>query len=93
MDTTTNSSGTLSHGFSYHVGFDTLARHKSFNICFSLSQGAEHDMNILVDLDKVFYQAGDTIDVINNNFTHSTGNQFSLAEKIADNFMNAFYIQ
>ena len=93
MDTTTNSSGTLSHGFSYHVGFDTLARQKSFNTCFSLIQGTEYDMNLVVDLDKAFYNSGDTIDVINDNFTHSTGSQFSLAEKIADNFMNAFYIQ
>jgi len=93
MDTTTNSCGTLSHGFSYHIGFDTLARQKSFNTNFSLRAGAKHNINILVDLDKLFYQAGDTIDVINDNFTHSTGTQFSLAKKVADNLMNGFNIQ
>jgi hypothetical protein len=93
MDTTTNSSGTLSHGFSYHVGFDTLARQKNFNTCFSLNPGTEYNINMLVDLDKLFYQAGDTIDVINNNFTHSIGSQFSLAEKVANNLMNGFIIQ
>ena len=93
MDTTINSSGTLSHGFSYHIGFDTLARQKSFNTSFSLSAGSKHNINILVDLDKLFYQAGDTIDMINDNFTHSTGGQFSLAEKVADNLMNGFNIQ
>ena len=51
MDTTTNSSGTLSHGFSYHIGFDTLARQKNFNCCFSLNPSSSYDLNIIVDLE------------------------------------------
>lgn len=71
--------------FAYHIGNDDYKREVSLSTPISISAGATTELNIYVNVKDFFVD----VDMINDNFTHSTDN-FDLVEKIADNYSNAF---
>ena len=61
--------------FSYHTGYDSLYREVAFTDNFSISNGQSHDITILLDADKIFYNSSYTTNLQTENYTHmSQGN-------------------
>ncbi len=79
----------LGKGLTYHTGLDTLFREISFLDgvhTFSVTEGTtpERSLDFTLDVNKLFYLEADTIDMVDQNFTHTTNN-FTLAEAITRN--------
>ncbi|OWY25218.1 hypothetical protein BVG80_03350 [Sphingobacteriales bacterium TSM_CSM] len=80
-----NLSGTGYAGaFSYHLGLDTLYREKSVPRNFTITNSAVTNVELIINVDQIF----DGIDIVEDNFTHSTSD-FALARQIMDNFVAA----
>ncbi|OWY19281.1 hypothetical protein C7N43_22865 [Sphingobacteriales bacterium UPWRP_1] len=80
-----NLSGTGYTGaFSYHLGLDTLYREKSVPRNVTITNNTVTNVELVVNVDLIF----DGIDIVEDNFTHSTSD-FALAEQIMNNFVAA----
>ncbi len=75
--------------FIYHVGRDDMSRSVEMNnLAISIS---EDQTNINVGIDWDIFTQG--IDLIDENFTHSSGDEVELAIDLADNFAGAISVQ
>lgn len=73
----------------YHTGLDSLIRTVSFlepEHAFTIETGdtATDELSFTLDVNKLFYLEGDTLDMMDSNLTHTT-NDFDLAKTIMDN--------
>lgn len=92
IDTTAAATGqNLAGSLTYHLGLDTLRRDLSFvgsEYAFNVPVGdvaTAPTLGLKLDVNKLFYQAGDTLNMVQRNLTHTT-NDFELAEIIMNNF-------
>ena len=92
VDTSLSTTQTLNHSFVYHTGFVDLIREIELNTSFSMTDGQKTSLTVNVNLEKIFDNNGSTIDPKFDFFTHATGNDFPLAEKVANHFKNAFSV-
>ena len=82
--------GPMDLGFKYHLGMDTLYRNLEFkgaNDGFEVKSGSTYTYGFDLDPTKMFYNANESVDMVNDNITH-TGDFFSVAKAVADNFVN-----
>ena len=56
--------------FSYHTGYDSLNREVAFTDNFSIGNNQSHDITILLDADKIFYNSSYTTNLQTENYTH-----------------------
>ena len=91
IDSTTVGPGSqLDHSLTYHIGLDTLARTQYFNgETFTIEADQALDYELELDINKLFYSATDTLNMVERHLTH-TNNDFDLAEEVINNFTNAW---
>lgn len=94
FDTIPNGTGTIPtiNNYAYHTGTNPLYRQADLSNAqqsFSLEIGENFDYELKIDVNKFFYQPGDTVTIKNESFTHTVGN-FELAERITNNGMKVF---
>lgn len=78
------SSTEYASAFSYHLGLDTLYREKTLARNISVSADAVTEVELVINVDQIF----EGIDIVEDNFTHSTSD-FALAQQIMNNFVAA----
>lgn len=88
IDTIPNGSSTLDEGFLYHIGLDTLYREVQFDDDFTVAPNETFEYKIKLDVNRLFYNSSDTLDAVNDNFTHTIAN-FTLAERVTTFFTGA----
>ncbi len=77
----------------YHTGLDTLYRELSFTKdehSFTVPKDEELQFIVELDLNRLFYTESDTIDMVNENITHTMppgSKEYRLAEKITNNLV------
>ena len=82
--------GDPAHFFLYHTGIDSLYREIEFtNMNIVVAEGETKAEAITLDMEKLFWGANDTIDVITEYITHTT-DDVPLAVKVVNNFSKAF---
>ncbi len=78
----------------YHTGLDTLYRTMSYTDdehAFTVPQDDELQFVVEMDLNRLFYNDQDTINMVQDNITHTMppgSDKFKLAEKITNNLVN-----
>lgn len=88
----------LDGSLTYHIGLDSLIRTVSYtfdteNIVISAGDDPTESLDLILDVNKLFYYETDTLDMLTSNLTHTT-NDFELATSITDNLSNhAIYIE
>lgn len=89
VDTTDDNTANYVHPIVMHTGFDSLYTTKEFqSFPFEIQDGKNTTINLNLDFNRLFYLGGDTIDLINNNITHTNDN-YPLAAKVTRNLANA----
>lgn len=91
----TKSDGTIG-GFLYHSGVNGMQQARSLNHNFDITAGQTTKVVVHINVDDIFFQTGDEIDMINNNQTHSGAvgsTEYNLAKKAIKNLANALVIQ
>ena len=89
VDTTDDNTANYVHPLVMHTGFDSLYTTKEFqSFPFEIQDGKNTTINLNLDFNRLFYLGGDTIDLINNNITHTSDN-YPLAAKVTRNLVNA----
>jgi len=78
-------------GLVYHVGTDTCYRTVTINgPAFTISQGTNNQMNLNLDVLKIFYQPNDTLNMVLYPGTQSLSNDLPTAIKFANQITKAF---
>lgn len=91
MDSTRSQKGSLNHGFQYHTGLDTLYRTMDYTLDehnFTVEANGELQFVFDLDINRLFYNSTDTINMVTQNITHVTpvgSAAFQLSEKITNN--------
>jgi hypothetical protein len=80
---------------SYHTGTDAMYRtieidDTNFDANFVIDDVATIEVEIIIDLDKLFDGAGGSIDISNESSTHSTPAQMAFTTKLTDNLASSF---
>ncbi len=95
IDSSANKNGDVDLGFAYHTGLNELYREIQWNGStdgIELPVDGTARLRIQLDLGKLFYQPGDTLDMVKHNLTHTTplgSEQYSLAEKVSNNLVQS----
>ncbi len=87
-DTTIGSSANINQLLIYHTGLNSLYRETQINENFSISLNNTHQMNLTINLNKLFYGSFASIDLKTESTTHATTN-YLVAEKVTENFITA----
>ncbi|MBK8679630.1 MAG: hypothetical protein IPN25_13575 [Sphingobacteriales bacterium] len=81
----------LNTGFAYHCGTDPLYKPVSLPRPLTLLAGDVKNVTVTIDLGKVFSGSAGTIDLIQNNVTHSNPDDIFIAQLLMDNLANAIF--
>lgn len=84
------------HSFTYHAGGDDRARTLSIPVSVEKSEEAAAQINLELDVKKIFGDGSDFIDIKSKFMTHSnpgSSAQIDLANTVADGFMNALSLE
>ena len=89
---------TLDHPIGYHTGKDSINSANSIyrtvsfleaEHAFTIQTGQEYQFQIELDINRLFYNETETIDMVTENISHSVpGEQFDLSTRITDNLVN-----
>jgi len=79
--------------FLYHLGQDEAYRTVALDNSLTVNNAATAEIAVAIDIDKLFNDADNAIDMFNDNVSHSTGDGYELALKIMDNLAAAFVIE
>lgn len=85
------SANTFEYDFAYHTGLDVLHREIALTRSLTvpaLEENTVSDILVNLDIQRIFGDAANPLDMIENNVTHSEGDTFPLAELITNNFVN-----
>jgi hypothetical protein len=74
--------------FLYHLGKDDLYEEVVLERNITVTENETTDIEVLIDVDKLFYNEDSSIDMINDNASH-TNDSFELASEIYSNFAKA----
>ncbi len=77
--------------FAYHTGTDTTLRSVFLPIDLSVSETEASELKLQLNLEQVF-DGTSSVDIVEENFTHSGGDQLPLAIKLSDLIAEAFEI-
>lgn len=94
IDTSVNGTGPLDQGIAYHTGTNELYRQLEFTDsehAFEVKAETELQFAIEMDLNRLFYNNSDTINMVQRPITHTNpvgSEAFQLAEKITGNLVN-----
>ncbi|MDZ4847368.1 MAG: MbnP family protein [Chitinophagales bacterium] len=89
IDSTANGSGNFGNSFLYHTGTNPLYHEIQFSDDFTVAPAETFEYKMKLDVNRFFYNDSDTLDAVNDNFTHTTGT-FRIAERVTDFFSGAF---
>ena len=84
--------GTDEGGFSYHTGFSDCYREVELAHNFSFDRKGDYDLNIGIDVTKLFYVDGSMINVTSESNFHGDYADIDLAIRLSDNFAAALSI-
>ena len=93
IDSTAAMSGGPILGMTYHTGTNELYRDLSFlesDHAFEIKEGERLAFTLALDVNRIFYNSTDTLDMVTNNLTHSTpvgSDAFQLAQYLTDNLV------
>ena len=91
IDTTTAQDQTPLYTFFYHTGIDTLYQeHTVNNLNLQVKDGQTSVLEFAIEVNDLFITPGDTINMVDDYFTHTTDN-IELARKIIQNFGTALH--
>lgn len=77
------------YSFFYHSGIDTLySTHSISNINAEVVKGQKTSINLKLEVNDVFKTSSDTINMVQDYFTHTT-DHFDLAQKVINNLGDA----
>ncbi len=86
----TGTGGSYNQAFVYHAGTNELLREVTIELGdFTLEDQMETQLYLHVDARRAFFGAFDMVDMVQDNFTHSTpagSEDFKLAEQVINNF-------
>ena len=74
--------------FLYHLGKDDLYEEVVLERNITVTENETTDIDVMIDVDKLFYNEDTSIDMINDNVSHTNGT-FELASEIYSNFAKA----
>jgi hypothetical protein len=85
IDTSQAQNQTPTFTWFYHSGLDTCYTEKNFNnLNIEVNAGKTTTIEIGIEVNDIFRQPNDTINMVDDNFTHTTDN-IDLARKVAQN--------
>lgn len=94
IDASANMDGAaIDHPFIYHTGTDTLYRELVYlnpEHAFEIKSNEELQFILEMDMNRFFYTETDTIDMVTDNFSHTTpvgSASYELSEKIVENMV------
>lgn len=91
-DTDPNGTSDVLPGFSIHSGLDTTYKYVEFNnVPFEVQQGEYVELELNLDVSRMFYNINDTIDLAIDNQSH--GSNLQLAMRLMDNMVGAFELE
>ncbi len=79
----------FSYGFLYHTGRSQSYREVSIERNFTIANNNPAKLELILDVDRLFYNDDESIDMIDEAFTHSNDSDIDIAIKIMDNFAQA----
>jgi len=98
IDSSAARTGAPTLNFLYHTGLDTLYRTLDYTLpehAFQVLADNESRFGFEIDLNRIFYRAGDTINMVTQNITQVTpvgSDAYKLSEKVVNNLsQNALY--
>lgn len=83
-------------GFVYHSGVNGMHQLRSKTKSFDIQSGQTTQLVFHIDVEKIFFEQGATIDIVNENSTHSGAvgsTEYNLAQRIINNLANALSLQ
>lgn len=91
VDSMPGGGGSLDNSVLYHVGRDDLLRTVTLDIDLNVTADYSNDLTFGININKIFASETDTINILNDGFTHTT-EDFVLAKRVMDNAQKAFYL-
>lgn len=85
--------GTPDVFLTYHSGSDAMYEQVDLAYNFSIGDGDALTLPLVLDAQKILVNNGSAYDVVNNNVTHTTADDYHIAEAIIRNLANAISIQ
>lgn len=83
-------------GFLYHAGVNGMLQTLSFPTNFEIQDGQVTTIELILDVDKIFFETLNDIDMINDKTTHSGAvgsNAYNLALQIMENLSNSLRLK
>ena len=83
-------------GFTYHIGFDDLYRSKEFSKAFSITEGGCTALEFNVDVQKMFTDGTDNVDIVNRPVSHTNVNSpedLANSNLVMDGFANSITLE
>jgi hypothetical protein len=79
--------------YAYHPGHDDFYEVQAYSKVFEITNGSVSEARISVPLEQVIDGAGGLIDLPIESSTHTTPEDYYIAEKYMDNFRNAIFLK
>lgn len=92
-DTLVDANVVLNHNLTYHVGMDANFLSKNFSGVSWQTSGKASVLNLALDLDEVFTNTSQPVDVTSEHTTHSASGQEALTSKVLHNFGAALKLE
>jgi hypothetical protein len=78
--------------FMYHPGHDDLHEIKSYPVAFATNEENQKELTIGVSINQIFSGAGGTFNLPDERITHTTPEDFHIAEMVMENFRHGITI-
>jgi hypothetical protein len=81
------------YGFTYHTGTNSLFLPITFDLpshSFKVNKGRETQFIVELDINRLFYNSNDTINIVKDPITHTLGN-YELAQRVTNNLKQAIF--
>lgn len=85
--------GTPDVFLTYHSGSDAMYEQVDLAYNFSIGGGDELTIPLVLDAKKILVTGAGAYDVVNNNVTHTTADDYHIAEAIIQNLANAISVK
>ncbi len=93
LDTSSAQNQTPTFTWFYHSGMDTTYTKRKFeNLDFSIEKGKTTTLKVGLEVNQIFVEDGDTLNMVDSYFTHTTDN-LPLARRIIEGLGKALVIQ
>lgn len=93
IDTSAGQNQTPTYTWFYHTGMDTLYSARKFeNLNITVEKGKTSIVKFGLEFNTIFVEGSDTLDMVENYFTHTTDN-YPVARRVSQGLKNALFIK